>query len=407
MAGRDNVKWRGAAVLRKDIGRRVKILREGHSWSQAALAKITGYHVNTIKKAEKGGDVEFETYHIIAQALDVDMAALFVRNEKRDSPTHDRMCDHDELMSCLMQSSIGPDKLITIEMLVHHYARAYGSVAPKALFPHIAQRFQELKGVLAAPQSVQIRRKAVQLMGALASIAGNLSHDLGDNLSAHSYFELGKLAAVEAEDPDLGARVLATQAVCSYFGGQLSLSVQLAEQAATFAILASSARRRAWISALHARSLAAAGRAMDAQKTLDQSAGCLAKVQAAETPTDFFDVARFDGMAGVVYSLVGDNARALDTFHRALEARSRGEAKGRTLITIDLALHYIRLNEPERAVNLVLEALQESQDTMIAPIAAKVRALRKDLAPWHGSAFVRDLDLAISTTYDFSAGYPA
>ena len=78
MTGEDSVKWRPAPVLRQDIARRIRALRRCRGWSQERLSKRTGYHVNTIKKAEKGGDMDFETYRVISEALDVDMAVLLM-----------------------------------------------------------------------------------------------------------------------------------------------------------------------------------------------------------------------------------------------------------------------------------------------------------------------------------------
>lgn len=73
--------------------------------------------------------------------------------------------------------------------------------------------------------------------------------------------------------------------------------------------------------------------------------------------TDFFDLTRLDGMAGSTYLLMADPDRAAPLLCRARDRRAAHDAKGRALLTLDLAECQVIDREPEEAAHLVVEAL--------------------------------------------------
>src|SRR5262249_44701702 len=142
---------------------------------------------------------------------------------------------------------------------------------------------------LSQPQTVQLRRRAVRLVGVLSGIAGNLSLDTGRDDEAVGFFELGRLAGGEAEDADLMAWVLATHSIASFFVGRAGEAAVLLDEAGELARRACGPRRRAWIQAHRARAHAAAGEGVTAVACLDAARAALESVTDPPHGTDFFD----------------------------------------------------------------------------------------------------------------------
>src|SRR5712691_4363624 len=118
---------------------------------------------------------------------------------------------------------------------------------------------RRLTTALANPQPLRIRRRSVTLQGVLAGVAGNLMIDLGRTDQAAGMFKAGQLAGHEAEDADLAAWVTATASIGPYYAGHPHQAAMMLDEAAGLSERASGPRRRAWISALCARALAATG----------------------------------------------------------------------------------------------------------------------------------------------------
>ena len=51
------------------IGRQLAALRQQHRLTQEALAELSGTHINTVKKVERGDNASLPTYHVLATAL--------------------------------------------------------------------------------------------------------------------------------------------------------------------------------------------------------------------------------------------------------------------------------------------------------------------------------------------------
>lgn len=57
-------------------GRQLRIERKARGWTQRELAKAAGYSERTIRKAEKGGQLDLETVENLAEALGVPVKKL-------------------------------------------------------------------------------------------------------------------------------------------------------------------------------------------------------------------------------------------------------------------------------------------------------------------------------------------
>ncbi|MFI9382502.1 hypothetical protein [Kutzneria sp. NPDC052558] len=127
-------------------------------------------------------------------------------------------------------------------------------------------------------------------------------------------------------------------------------------------------------------------------RALDRAYAVLGSGGQPASGTDFFDGPRLNGVAGTVYLALGDTAHAVPLLDAALDRRALTDAKGRALITLDLAECRIVEREPEEAARLTMGALRSAAGSLVGPIVDRARGLHAQLAPWRTTGAVTDLD---------------
>ncbi|MGH3907915.1 MAG: hypothetical protein ACRDTE_27615 [Pseudonocardiaceae bacterium] len=87
-----------------------------------------------------------------------------------------------------------------------------------------------------------------------------------------------------------------------------------------------------------------------------------------------------------------DTHRAAPLLAQARDRRAATDAKGRALVTLDLADCHAVDHEPEEAARLAMQALDAVDGSMVAPILTRARTLRAGLERWSDLPAVRELD---------------
>ncbi|MFE5331754.1 helix-turn-helix domain-containing protein [Embleya sp. NPDC056575] len=285
-----------------------------------------------------------------------------------------------ELVGTLTRSSIGAEAVLHLEKAALDLSIGYPSAPPGAVLPAVSRQMQRLQAVLQQPQSLRVQRDCTRVMGVLAGLAGNLYLDMGQEWKANSFFDAGKVAGREAEDDALTAWLCTMQSIGAYYGPGSENALALLRQAAGLAQNSANERRRAWISALLARALAANGERGGALSALDHARELLADA-APPSGVDFFDEARLDGFAGSSHLLLNDPETSSQLLLKAIHARARTDHKGRALLTLDLAECRVAEGEFEEAARLLGTALDLSRSSIVRPIVDRVQKVRHALAP--------------------------
>ncbi|MDQ3275023.1 MAG: hypothetical protein M3Q39_08345 [Actinomycetota bacterium] len=333
--------------------------------------------------------------HVLGAARDTELGFWPARQEPAPTGLGKQLTDSVrpwELTDALTHSTISTTTLDHMERAVFSYTTRYPATPPTVLLPAVSGQLPRLHDALNRPQPLRTRRRAVTLLGVLSGLAGNLWLDLGREDQAAEFFDVGELAGQEAEDPDLTAWVLATRSIGPFFAGQHQHAAGLLARAEDAAALQSSPRRRAWVVALRARAAAAAGDHFQSHAALEQAHQYMGAVSEPPSDTEFFDAPRLDGMAGTTYLLMTDTHRAVPLLTQARDRRAPTEAKGRALVTLDLADCHAVDHEPEEAVRLAVQALDAVDESMVAPILTRARTLRAGLERWSDLPAVQELD---------------
>ncbi len=290
-----------------------------------------------------------------------------------------------EYADLLTRCAVTMAGLEALEMTIHDCAGRYSVTGPRASLAVNERQMQRLGKALSHPLPVAIRRRSVRLLGVLAGVVGHQYFDLGDAVRARRLLDLGRLASVEAEDRDVEAWLLATASIVAYFDGENAHAVTLLTGAKALATRHSTPRRQAWIAAMSGRAFAAAGNAADTHRALDEAQSLLATTLDPPTSNDFFDAARLDGMTGTAMAQLGKTALAEESLSRALGRRASADAKGRALLTLDLASCLITAGEYEEAARLVGTALDIASAALVWPILTRtvqvLASFQADQAP--------------------------
>lgn len=301
-----------------------------------------------------------------------------------------------ELADALTHSTISAPTLAEMERAVLGYANRYGTTPPAELWPQVSRQMGRMKEAIGQPQPLAVRRQSVALLGVLSGVAGQLAMDLHKPDRAAGMFSVGRLAATESSDDDLAAWVAATQSIGPFFAQRYDAAAELLADAERLAGNASSLRRRGWIAAMHARALAAAGSHDQALAALTRAHAAMSAASDEPRGTDFFDAPRLDGITGSVHLLLRDPEPAAKFIGRALDRRSAADAKGRALLTLDLAACRVIEHQDDEAGRLIDAALDIAGDSLVRPIVDRAHAVRRHMAGWTGTTAAADLDARLA-----------
>lgn len=362
--------------MSETFGERLRRLRTEAGLSQPRLARLVFVTQSFVSKVENGAEPPSPEF---AKACDEALDAAGTLTDLAPTRRKPRLAVEGveawELTDLLTSSSLSGSTLGQMRRAVMGYASTYPQATPEDLLVPVHQQLRRLRRALAQPQPIAVRREAVQLAGLLAGIAGNLALDLHRDDQAEGYFDVAHLAGQEAEDGDLIAWALATRSLVPFFGGQPGEALQLLNQARGIAARSSSARRRAWIAALHARASAATGDAGAALAHLDAAHADLAVAQDPEG-NDFFDEARLKAFTGSTMLLLRRADEASIVLAESLAGRPVADAKGRALATLDLASCRVIEGAPDEALALIRDALRLARGSVVAPIVARVQDIQ-------------------------------
>jgi hypothetical protein len=122
----------------------------------------------------------------------------------------------------------------------------------------------------------------------------------------------------------------------------------------------------------------------------------MAAVSEPPSGTEFFDIPRLDGLAGTTYLLMSDTHQAVPPLTQARNRRAPTDAKGRALVTLDLAECHAVDDEPEEAARLAAHALDGVGGSMVAPIVTRARGLLVRLNRCSELPAVRELEARLA-----------
>jgi tetratricopeptide (TPR) repeat protein len=274
-------------------------------------------------------------------------------------------------MATAPDGRLAPVMLDRLDGVAAMLARSYPQVGPGRLMSPVATLLSETARRARSASSGE-RQRLVLTLAHLGVLAGHMSFDLGQSAYVDGYFG-GALGAVEeAGDSDMRVWALASWSVVPVNSRAPARAAELLDDAVGLARRGPSRSRLGWVLALRARAMADLGERRQALVWLSDAYEVLTEPQEERHPTDFFDLARLDAMAGVCLLQLGRYADATDSLSRALCARPSTDRKGRSLALLELAAAHVRQDEPDEACRIAASALTGADaDVLVAPVVRR------------------------------------
>lgn len=298
-----------------------------------------------------------------------------------------------------------PPELDAAQQLVAHL-RAWhlnnGTLARAAV---VAQLNAHTRRLREAPQGTAETRRAFRVGAELAEIAASMTWDAGEHATAQRYFVLSAQLAHGAGDAALAAMALASLARQCYDLGRPDDGLEVVQLAQYGTRRTATPRLRAVLATREGWAYAQQGDARAFRRTVSLAEDYHAEGMRdldAHTPTArSLDAAELAGVIGARYR---DLARyhpkyaryAQDYIGRALELRHPSRPRNRAFDLIGLARTHLITHEPDRAAELIGQALPVAGHWAAGRVGVKLRDFHREAAPFAPVPVIRDVREAIA-----------
>ncbi|MFJ3021499.1 helix-turn-helix domain-containing protein [Streptomyces tendae] len=281
------------------------------------------------------------------------------------------------------------------EAVTRSHRRLYWSVAPATLHP--AAIAHATLGCALLPEAAgQTRQRIAAALAEAYLLAGRIEFfDMREPDRAQQTLLRALQAAGEADDPLLGAAVLAHMAFIPAWDGDRDAAVERMVAARTYARRGpASVELLAWLDAVEAECETRCGNTRTALHLIGHAEDVLADHTEHPSPEwlDWFSPVRLAAFKGNTQLRAGHLPQARETLLSVLDALDPAEEKQSTVILGDLAAVEAAAGDPDAACRYALRALDQLERTWYAMGMDRVREVRRALAPHQHEACVRELD---------------
>jgi hypothetical protein len=244
------------------------------------------------------------------------------------------------------------------------------------------------------------RTSIATALSEVSLLAGRLSFfDLQQPEAAQPHFVLALQAAYEANDSLLGAAALAHMAFAPAFSGDRTRAQEARDRiraAHAFAHRGDApAAIIAWLNAVEAEVETRLGNTRDALR-LVSDAETLLTSQSDDTVLpawfDWFSHTRLQGFKGNTLVVAGRPRQARTVLAQVLADLPDDAAKQRSITLADFAAAAVADKEPDRACELLTEAIASVSRQWYATAMDRIRAVRESLREYESCSAVRELD---------------
>ncbi|WP_207923743.1 transcriptional regulator [Actinomadura bangladeshensis] len=273
--------------------------------------------------------------------------------------------------------------------------RLYFSVQPAQLHPTVVEHTKLGTQLLAETTGVPRTILATALAESLLLVGRIEFFDLRQPDDADASYVRALQAAGEANDPLLGAAILAHAAFIPGWDGRRDEAAERMRAARTYARRGTApAGFLAWLDAVEAECETRCGHPSEALRLINHAEHLLSESTGQPAPDWFnwFSPISLASFKGDTQLKAGQPAQAKATLLGVLEAIGDTNAKQRAVILGDLAAVEVAQRDPEAACSYAEQALDQLAVTWYATGMDRVHTVRRALQPWADTECVRRLD---------------
>jgi tetratricopeptide (TPR) repeat protein len=281
----------------------------------------------------------------------------------------------------------------------------YERTAPPLLTPHVLRQRRQVHDLMGAQQQPRQRDRLFLAAARLSGVLAALSLDLGNFGTARAYAtEAFHLAQMLDPARDVRAWVRATQSLIEYYAGRYDHALSFARAGQRLDPDGPQTVRLAING--EARALGRLGNQRGVDEAVDRAFAWLTANPSPPRPSSHlslgpYDAVRTSANAAAAYLAVAQPAQVIKHGTRALgQLDAQGLRGWQALTRLDLAGAHVldRTDaEPERAAELVQQALSVPGADQFRPVVQRAHEFATTGEPWHDIPAVRDVTDAIRT----------
>lgn len=275
------------------------------------------------------------------------------------------------------------------------HRRLYWSVQPAQLHPAVLEHTRLGTQLLAETTGVPRRILAAALAESLLLVGRIEFFDLRHPDDADATLVRALQAAGEADDPLLGAAILAHAAFVPGWDNRRDEAAERLRAARTYARRGpASAEFIAWIDAVEAECETLCGHTREALKVIGHAEDILTAGNEHRSPEWFnwFSPVRLAAFKGNTQLKAGHLPQARETLTQVLADLPDDAGKQRAVVLGDLAAVEAAQNNPEAACTYAQQALDQIAITWYATAMDRVNDVRRALQPFADQQCVQTLD---------------
>jgi tetratricopeptide (TPR) repeat protein len=279
------------------------------------------------------------------------------------------------------------------------YRHLYWTIPAADLLPLVAGH-AGLGASLLSTIDDSARKGLATALSEASLLAGRLAFfDQQQPEVAQPHFVLALEAAFQADDYQLGAAVLAHMAFAPAFSGDRTRAQEARDRIRAARAFAhrghASEAIVAWLNAVEAEVETRFDNTRDALRLIDEAEALLAnQPEDSELPAwfDWFSLTRLQGFKGNTLIAAGRPHQAQTVLTQVLADLPDNAAKQRSITFADLAAAAVADKDPERACELLAEAIDGISRQWYATAMDRIKAVRESLREYESLPAVRNLD---------------
>ncbi len=416
------------AQARRALGAELAAYRRAARYTQAALAKLTGYSRSTIANVETGrqnvprdlwerADTALRTGGRLATGHDEVEAAVrhALRTAARNASTArqanaaqnglprgqpSQLTTPIARVSPIAPLVDGPSgelrdviRLLSMRQQLKSIDNAHGGgTALPMVMGYVLREVVPIMNGCRFP----ISRNLADVVAELYCDVGWAAYDAGQQNLATRYFKKALRLAHVAGDRMLGARIQAALSHQAIYLGRVQQAIDFAEAARAAARHLATPRTVAMLAAMEACAHAAAGDSRRSQQALDDAASALTSIDRGEPDPEWldFDEGGYWGHAARAYRDLGQLDKAEQYAAKAIGLCLTGHSRTRAQRTAIQATAHLRMGEVDAAAAAGLQVVNDAWNLRSGHVLGEVTQLAEAMAPLRAPDAAEFLDQA-------------
>jgi transcriptional regulator with XRE-family HTH domain len=399
----------------RDYGRVIELVRNDRRMTQTALGQALGMSQSAVSRLEKKGTSAYSTDTLAAAAahLEIPSALVGLVDSRPSGPQNDgddvnrrRFVGGAVAAAGATALAVLPDtadatgrQSAALRLSTTAYRRLDGTTPSRDLSEVVRAHLRLIQTITHTATGYAERGRLAAVGSEVASFAGWLAWDTGDNGSARSWYGSAVKAARSAGDPLLTAYQGGSLAQFEAHAGNGTEALNLTRRARRVLGSSRPAVADAWLSSVEAFAHAVAGDRHSADKALTAARAGAENLPEEVPPWPW--VFTFTP-AKVAAARVACGARlglADWVLSEDTEALASGHDKQRALLALDVSAGHLAAGRVDAAFALASHALETGLRYRSGRIVERARAIRRSLTTSSPPKVVREFDERLHGVY--------